>query len=559
MGSRFLLLLALALGLCAPGQATSLGFTLNEVGYAPLATKHATVSGTWCGRQFELIDQATGAVVLNGTTQAFGADPSGKLCRADFSALSATGSYVVALHDSKAARSAAFPISDGAMNGAPREPSAPRARGRPARRTARPRASTSLTLSPPRHCTQPRPSHPSAAAFRMAMAGFYLARCGQDVPPLAPSPELVTQTAKGRPFGHGACHLHDGLVDDKHTLANAEESGYVNGTGGWHDAGDFGKYTVNTGFSIGVLLYAYEHHGEALSVADLGLPASVRLSPAVPDFLDEVRWGMAWMLKTLRPDGLAYHKLTPAHFAGFSHMPEDDASVRFFAPPGTAATADVAASGAQAARAFSGLDPDFAGRCLEAARRAYAALAAHPESLVPDLSGFSTGPYVKDDPAWDPGVRLWAAAELFETTGEARFLEDAEELLRWFDAPQAECVGRTVPSWPRCKVSMWMDWNDQRNLGAVRYLTLSPARAESRDAELVAQTREQLLVRAPRRQPRVASRAPARPRRASAPRASAPRVARPAGSPRHKSGASAPARARAGRRRLPTCTRARLR
>lgn len=90
----------------------------------------------------------------------------------------------------------------------------------------------------------------------MAMAGFYYARCGQDVVPLNASAELVTVSASGRPYGHGLCHAHDGIVDAKHTHAKvavgiaAEKGGElltlparVDGSGGWHDAGDFGKYT----------------------------------------------------------------------------------------------------------------------------------------------------------------------------------------------------------------------------------------------------------------------------------------------------------------------------
>lgn len=411
------------------------------MGYVPYGPKLATMAMSVCGSNFSLVDAHTNAAALVGQTVPVLSLERSTLCVANFTSVSATGIYRLVVDG--LGTSPPFPIGINAMN---------------------------------------RP-------FRMAMAAFYMARCGQDVPPLPASEELVTVASSGRPFSHDICHLRDGVVDLKHTHESTEAN--VDGSGGWHDAGDYGKYSVNTAFTLGMLMYGWEHFEQRMACADLGLPASAKTP--VADYLDEVRWGMAWLLKMQRPDGLVYHKLTGSHFEGFGELSDGDDATRYFSPWGTAATGDLAATGAQCYRVFAKHDPAFSQACLAAARRAYAALALHPEQQTPDLSAFGTGTYVTADPLWDVGVRIWAATEMFESTRELPYLEEAERLLRTLDAPSDSCAQITQPeSSGSCKVSDQLDWDDQRNLGALRYLTLSsPA---GRSQELYSQVREQLAL-----------------------------------------------------------------
>src|SRR3954470_23599404 len=67
-----------------------------------------------------------------------------------------------------------------------------------------------------------------------AMLGFYGARCGT----------AVSFTYQGTTFAHGACHLKDGHLDYVGQTTVTRD-----GTRGWHDAGDYGKYTVNGAFA----------------------------------------------------------------------------------------------------------------------------------------------------------------------------------------------------------------------------------------------------------------------------------------------------------------------
>src|SRR4029078_8558367 len=98
----------------------------------------------------------------------------------------------------------------------------------------------------------------------------------------------------------------------------------------------------------------------------------------MPDYLDELRWELEWMLKMIygTDDGRVSHKLTARGFEGFV-MPEADTQTRSFVPFATAATADFVAALAQASRVYRPYDEAFADRCLTAARPAYAYLTAH--------------------------------------------------------------------------------------------------------------------------------------------------------------------------------------
>src|SRR5207245_706141 len=119
------------------------------------------------------------------------------------------------------------------------------------------------------------------------------------------------------------------------------------GTRGWHDAGDYGKYTVNGGFAAGMLLSAWERHRAGLITLTLPIPES---GGAVPDFLAEVKWELDWLLSMQygAGDGRVSHKLTATVFEDFI-SPETDLAPRYFVPYGTAATADFVAALAQAA------------------------------------------------------------------------------------------------------------------------------------------------------------------------------------------------------------------
>lgn len=236
---------------------------------------------------------------------------------------------------------------------------------------------------------------------RAALKGFYYQRCG-----------TALLQAHAGPWNHPACHI----TTDAFFHASAESTGYALTTGGWHDAGDYGKYIVNAGVTVGTLLLAYEVVPASFSFDDLGIPES---GNGVPDLLDEVRYELLWMLSMQSAGGGVFFKITKPQFEGFV-MPQSDTGFRSIYRISSTATGDFAAVMARAARTYRAFDTTFANRCLAAAAKAWDYLLAHP-TIVPangftNPPGTATGEYGDGN---DSDERLWAAAELFLARGDA--------------------------------------------------------------------------------------------------------------------------------------------
>lgn len=240
------------------------------------------------------------------------------------------------------------------------------------------------------------------AIWKSSLKGFFFQRCGM---PLG--------IAYAGIYTHLVCHTSDGTFH-----ATAESSGVIQATGGWHDAGDFGKYVVNAGVSVGTLLAAYETSPVRFAADDLGIPES---GNGIPDILDETRYELEWLLKMQASNGGVFDKLTRAQFEGFV-MPQADNGTRYIYQIASTATGDFVAVMARAARVYQSVDPSFAQRCLSAAARGWQFLEKSP-SIVPaggfrNPTGTATGEYGDSD---DFDERLWAAAEMLATTRESKY------------------------------------------------------------------------------------------------------------------------------------------
>lgn len=367
---------------------------VNSIGYRTDAVKIASVPSK-DAREFSVVN-SDGQTVCSGLTSepVYGEDVKQDICHADFSRVKTPGEYYVEIPG--LGRSASFRIADNVY----------------------------------------------ADAFRVAFRGFYLWRCGM----------AVECQYRGDTFRTEACHLEDGRTD-----YIGEAGGHRDGTGGWHDAGDFGKYTVNAGVTLGVLFQAWQHFGP-------------RIEAVYPGFLDELRWEMDFILKMQYPDGSGRvsHKLTRKNFSTFI-MPQYDKEDRYFTEWSTAATADFTAMCAFASRIFRKVDPAYSKKCLKAAELSWKCLAATPEKLFVQ-GDFSTGGYMTRD----PDDRLWAAAEMWETTGRADCLAETE---------------RRIEAKRSLVDSEW-DWGEVSNLGVYTYIQSS---RRGRSTQLVARIREAIV------------------------------------------------------------------
>lgn len=343
-------------------QTVAESIRLNQVGFYPDAAKIAIVVGEQ-GGPFQ-VKNAGGKVVFSGPL----GEPrtnsiSGKIARtADFSGLRAMGTFVVNVPGV----GQSYPFS------------------------VRPAVHRNVAIG--------------------ALKGFYYQRMSTDLPK-----KFAGQWH--RPAGHPDNHV---LIHPSAASATRPAGSTISSPWGWYDAGDYNKYIVNSGISMGTLLSLYEDFPDFCKSLKTNIPESQN---AIPDLLDESLWNLRWMLTMQDPtDGGVYHKLTNAKFDGMV-MPDKATKERYVVQKSVTAALDFAAVMAQASRIFKTFNrelPGLADSCQTAAVKAWQWAKQNPNALYdqdamnhvfdPDVS---TGTY-GDRNAADEWI--WAAAELYLTT-----------------------------------------------------------------------------------------------------------------------------------------------
>lgn len=258
-------------------------------------------------------------------------------------------------------------------------------------------------------------------------------------------------------------------------------------TGGWYDAGDHGKYVVNSGITVWTLIDAYTRFGAAYGDGTLPIPEA---GNGVNDLLDEIRWNLDFMLAMQIPEGVTMDMpvgpltrgeplvFTPTDVSGMAHhkthnevwtplpyAPHTDDVPRYLYPPSTAATLNLAAAAAIGARAWADVDVEYASRALAAAMRAYDAALANPDIYTPGT--FDGGGGYGDADVSDEFY--WAAAELYAATGDQRYLDDVRASPHFLGAPGVEGSPTGSIAWP--------------SVGALGTITLATVDTGLSDAE----------------------------------------------------------------------------
>jgi len=296
-----------------------------------------------------------------------------------------------------------------------------------------------------------------------ALKAFYYSRASMD---------LAEQHAGiwARPAGHPDDQV---IVHASAVSPERPEGTVLSMPMGWYDAGDYNKYIVNSGITMGTLLSLYEDFPQYFSAIEWNIPES---GNAVPDLLDEILWNLKWMIKMQDPhDGGVYHKLTAARFEGLI-MPHEAQSTRYVVAKSTAATLNFAAVMAQASRVYRDFHPDMAIECLKAAETAWMWAKNHPELLYEQNEmnqkfrpAIETGAYgnrqLGDE--W-----IWAASELYISTHNQEYLD-------FIPVPESF----ELPNWG--------------NVAWMGYYSLLRYREELKNLppELIAQTKHQLLLK----------------------------------------------------------------
>ncbi|RIK75974.1 MAG: endoglucanase [Planctomycetota bacterium] len=408
---------ALAVPLATAAASPPAPIACNTVGYLPGRPKQATLLGQV--ESFLIIRLRDGATVLaaKASRPLLNEDTGQTVSIADFSALTEPGQYALAADGTT--RQVQFAIGEDVY-------------------------------------VQP---------FQLVMRGMYLWRCGT----------AVTSLHQGDRFHHEPCHLDDALLE--HVGGGRQRRVSV---GGWHDAGDYNKYVVNAGATVGVMFRAWDDFKDPIQQVQLDLPES---GGKLPEFLAELKWEMDWLLTMQVDDGSVWHKVSTVDFGPFI-PPDKEREPRYFALWSSAATADLVAMTAMAARYFAPYEPEYADKCLRAAKRSHAFLSREPADRRPDLRAFKTGGY--DSPDGDD--RLWADAEMWETTGEREYLVAFERRLK---SPDANGAARGLQAIATFDAD-W-DWPNLKNLGLFTYLF---SKRDGRDPALVTHLQDSLRATA---------------------------------------------------------------
>ena len=220
--------------------------------------------------------------------------------------------------------------------------------------------------------------------------------------------------ATGDKFAHAACHQE-----------YATEYGgttQVEVSGGWHDAGDYGKYVVAGAQTVADLLMTYERVKNTTGALNFAYASYVPQDSSIPDLLEEAMWELDWMLKMQKANGEVYHKVTTLEFPAIDVSAVDDHGKLYLSATSYAATADFAAVMAMAYRVLKDANVAETQRnaYLAAAKKAYNALSTSGFKVsFKNPDAIKTGEY----PDGDLNDELaWACIELYAATNDDAYL-----------------------------------------------------------------------------------------------------------------------------------------
>lgn len=383
-----ILMLGMALPIfAAPNTTAGTRIHVDQVGYLPEYPKVAIVVAGSSTNEFKLLNAATKEIVYRGHLSAPRMDTSSKdtVRQADFSAVTSPGKYIVTVDG--IGSSYIFEIGDNVYN----------------------------------------------IPFIHTLRSFTLARSNTAIND--PITGLTTAV------GHEKYKVAKIFFTDEVNTAGQ----VVDVSGGWYDAGDFGKYIPTGGVTVANILLAYEAQPEKFKKGQMFFPENLSPTETVsnmPDVLVEMKVELDWMLKMQRPDGAAYLKTSGRYWPALKTRPEEDVQNQYIYGLSTYGTAILGATNAMAARIYEQYDPQYAATLLNSAQKAFAFLENHPKPLfrIDENQNTGSGPYdktnengqrtwlqsvVKEYPGFtitsDAEDRIWIAAELFKTTGNKAY------------------------------------------------------------------------------------------------------------------------------------------
>lgn len=324
---------------------------VNQVGYFSNGAKTARVSyfekfGSLDGKTYEIVDAEQGDVVATGTLPTAQKEEtlSGEMVHTiSFDAVTEPGSYYIRIPDAGLDASARSPqdVADG--------------------------LDTDTILSP----TFSIENHVYDALFSDMTKYFYYQRQGID----------LEETYAGV-FARENLHPNDVTVKKWSDRDNPNAETY-DVSGGWYDAGDYGKYVSPAAGTVEDLLLAYELFPDTFNNMDLNIPETdpnnARYVDA-PGMLSELKWELDMLLKLEHSDKDGSFYVAANYKDDVIYLEDTLRSTDTYQSDDSAkdlrshlATADAAAIFAHAYLVYREIPAyaDFADTCLETALRAW--------------------------------------------------------------------------------------------------------------------------------------------------------------------------------------------
>ena len=266
-----------------------------------------------------------------------------------------------------------------------------------------------------------------------ALTAFYHQRSGMDL-------DTAIAGKWARKGGHPdtLVYIHASAAD-----CIRKEGSVISSPKGWYDAGDYNKYVVNSGYSMGLMAQAFLMFPEQYDWSkkeDTDYWDYIRKTVSIyKPLYNELDYNAEWLYTMQDPaDGGVYHKLSTPSFEAFI-TPLECSKPRYVVQKSVTAALDFAGAMCSFAHihGLSLSDHDINTRIYkiryDKAEAAYAWAKANPDAFYfqhkineaydPDIT---TGAYGDHDASDE---FFWAASELYCATHKKEYLEDVKAFM----------------------------------------------------------------------------------------------------------------------------------
>lgn len=122
------------------------------------------------------------------------------------------------------------------------------------------------------------------------------------------------------PYLDAECHQKDGFIVD-HPTRTGE---YIDVRGGWHDASDYLQYLTTSANATFQMMFAWQQNPDKTIFADEHDALGKKGKNGIPDILDEIRWGLDWMVKMNPDSAVMFNQIADDRDHASMRLPTED-------------------------------------------------------------------------------------------------------------------------------------------------------------------------------------------------------------------------------------------